>query len=120
MYKCNECGCIFADDEIHIVQEYGGEYWGFPAYESLGMCPNCSSMDFDDYYGEEREDDEEMGIVVKGVHNVDHDHERYLVARVVDHELWFWGSWATLNSAERVASQFDNGVVVDTGDDGHE
>lgn len=47
------------------------------------------------------------------VNNLDAEHERFVVARVVDGELWYWGSWNTDEAAIRVAQQFDNGVVVD-------
>lgn len=48
------------------------------------------------------------------VNNLDVEHERFVVARLVDGELWYWGSWDDEKAAERVAQQFDNGVVVDT------
>lgn len=47
------------------------------------------------------------------VNNLESDHERYVVARIYEDELWFWGSWDDRNAAERVANQFDNAVVVD-------
>lgn len=47
------------------------------------------------------------------VNNLDAEHERFVVARLVDGELWYWGSWNTDEAAIRVAQQFDNGVVVD-------
>ena len=58
-----------------------------------------------------------MGVRINGVENCDIDHERYVVARLVDGELWFWGSWATRDSARRVAQQFDNGFVIDMEED---
>lgn len=47
------------------------------------------------------------------VNNLDSEHERFVVARLVDGELWYWGSWDDDKAAKRVAQQFDNGVVVD-------
>ena len=54
-----------------------------------------------------------MGMRIKNVNNCDIDHDRYVVARLVDGELWFWGSWSDKDAAQRVAWSFDNGVVVD-------
>lgn len=39
--------------------------------------------------------------------------DRYLVARLNMNLLWYWGSWDTKEAAERVAEQFENGVVVE-------
>ena len=50
---------------------------------------------------------------IMNVNNCDTNHERYVVARVVDGELWYWGSWDNRESAENVAKTFDNGIVVD-------
>lgn len=47
------------------------------------------------------------------VNNLDAEHERYVVARLVDGELWYWGSWDDAEAAKIVAQQFDNGVVID-------
>lgn len=41
MQKCLECGKVFEDDEIAHWQESRGEFWGFPAYESMSGCPHC-------------------------------------------------------------------------------
>ncbi len=51
------------------------------------------------------------------VNNLPKDHDRYVVARLVDVELWFWGSWEDRGAAERAAATFDNGVVVDMEED---
>lgn len=56
MFKCNECGEIFEDPEQR--QEYMGEFWGMPAYETFSYCPNCGSEEFDEYAGEDDEDEE--------------------------------------------------------------
>lgn len=41
MKICLECGKVFEDDEIAYWQESRGEFWGFPAYESMSGCPDC-------------------------------------------------------------------------------
>lgn len=46
-YRCCECGHVFTDDEIKEVEEYRGEYWGAPAYETMYYSPCCTS-DFDE------------------------------------------------------------------------
>lgn len=48
------------------------------------------------------------------INNLDADHERFVVCRLVDCQLWYWGSWSDPLEAERVARTFENGVVVDT------
>ena len=45
------------------------------------------------------------------VNNAPNDVEEYVVARVIDSELWYWGSWNKLEDAEANARQID-GVVV--------
>ena len=54
------------------------------------------------------------------VQNLDKDHERFVVARSnewIDNELWYWGSWSDRNEANRVAQSFENGVVIDVGEE---
>lgn len=46
------------------------------------------------------------------VNNVPDNAEKYIVARYNMSELWFWGSWNTLEEAERVANEISNGIVV--------
>lgn len=50
----------------------------------------------------------------KKINNLPSNYWRYVVARKVDGELWFWGSWASESEAYRVASTFENGEVIDT------
>lgn len=47
------------------------------------------------------------------VNNKPEDTEKYIVARLSDGELWYWGSWDDKVTATRVASTFKNGVVVE-------
>ena len=53
------------------------------------------------------------GSVKAIVNNVADDPQRYIVARAVCGELWFWGSWDDKDAACRVAKQFDNGCVLE-------
>ena len=41
MNICLECGKTFEDSEIAHWQESRGEFWGFPAYETVSGCPRC-------------------------------------------------------------------------------
>lgn len=53
-------------------------------------------------------------IEVKAIlKNPDNRLQRFVVARAVCGELWFWGSWDDENQAIRVAKQFDNGCVLE-------
>ena len=56
--KCCECGQIFDEEDIKYVEEYRGEFWGAPAYETM-PCSPCCEADFEDYYPEE---DEEVDV----------------------------------------------------------
>jgi hypothetical protein len=40
-YKCISCGHIFEDGEQGSYQEYMGEHFGFPAYDTFYCCPIC-------------------------------------------------------------------------------
>lgn len=46
------------------------------------------------------------------VNNMPKETEAYVVAKLVDGKLWFWGSWDDRKMAEKVAEEFDNGIVV--------
>lgn len=56
MWKCNDCECEF--EEPKSIEEYRGEFWGSPCWETLTVCPNCDSEDFDEI----NEDDEDEEI----------------------------------------------------------
>ena len=45
---CLDCGEIFDEDELDSYEECVGEYWGTPAYETFGICPNCQSDAWED------------------------------------------------------------------------
>lgn len=47
------------------------------------------------------------------INNLPEKHKRYVVARLVQNELWYWGSWNDRRDADDVALTFDNGIVVD-------
>lgn len=46
------------------------------------------------------------------VNNIPEDAERYIVARVFEGELWYWGSWDNKNKAHDVAEEI-GGVMVE-------
>lgn len=64
MLRCSNCGCEFSHP--HIIKEYRGEYWGAPAYEDIGLCPDCGSEEWDEFneWDEEEEEDEDEEIYV--------------------------------------------------------
>ena len=53
-------------------------------------------------------------MIVK-VNNLPADTEKYIVAKYVDHSLWYYGSWDNSEEAERVALELENGLVVENG-----
>lgn len=68
-YICQECGACF--DEPGTCRCSQGEFWGFPAYETMDCCPYCGgsfeeNLSYDPYpldeagdsYDEWREEDE--------------------------------------------------------------
>lgn len=55
MFKCKDCGKVF--EYPYEEKESRGEFWGFPAYETMSYCPACGSEDFDEYDGEVGEDE---------------------------------------------------------------
>lgn len=50
------------------------------------------------------------------IQNCAKDPSRFIVARAVGGELWYWGSWDTEEEAKRVIhdNDFDNGVVIES------
>lgn len=50
-YKCNDCEREF--DEPESYEEYMGEFWGSPAYETFYYCPFCGSDDYEEVSDEE-------------------------------------------------------------------
>ena len=47
------------------------------------------------------------------INNMPEEVKRYVVARNVNNELWFWGSYSSQDAALEVARDID-GVVFDT------
>lgn len=47
------------------------------------------------------------------VNNMPEETEQFVVARLNNGELWYWGSWSDKESAEKVAKTFPNGIVVE-------
>lgn len=41
MNKCEECGHVFADEDIARWKEDRGEHFGFPCAETMSGCPKC-------------------------------------------------------------------------------
>lgn len=48
-YVCIECGKVIDEDDLIQEEEYRGEFWGAPAYETVSCSPCCHS-EVDDYY----------------------------------------------------------------------
>lgn len=46
MFKCDNCGEIFSDDEIKRTTEKIGEFWGSPAYIDSYSCPYCENEEY--------------------------------------------------------------------------
>ena len=55
-YRCNECGEICREDEIKVVEESRGEFWGFSCTERMHYSP-CCMEGFEEAYEEDEEDD---------------------------------------------------------------
>ena len=41
MFKCVDCGHIFAEGEQDTWYEDRGEFWGVPCSERVSGCPTC-------------------------------------------------------------------------------
>lgn len=46
MFVCLECGEMF--EEPLILYDNLGEFWGAPAQDAYGACPNCKSDQIDE------------------------------------------------------------------------
>jgi len=51
-----EHGHIFDESELQYRRECVGEFWGMPAYQDIGICPECGTDEWDEY--EELEEEE--------------------------------------------------------------
>lgn len=48
--------------------------------------------------------------------NLPNNADKYIVARLVANELWYWGSWDKKDVATRAAEEFSNGIVLERSD----
>ena len=53
MIRCDDCGWIGESEDLKIVEESRGEFWGAPAYERMSYCPVCGSDCLDEYKEED-------------------------------------------------------------------
>lgn len=44
-YLCDNCHAIISEEELASENESRGEFWGFPAYETISVCPYCHCSD---------------------------------------------------------------------------
>lgn len=56
MYRCGECGREFYEPGSY--EDYRGEYWGMPCWETIPCCPHCDSDDFEEIKDDEEEEEE--------------------------------------------------------------
>lgn len=54
---------------------------------------------------------------VNEVQNVPEITNKYIVARLVDGVLWYWGSWENFDDAFNAAVELENGIVVERCDE---
>lgn len=48
---------------------------------------------------------------MENIHNLPENHKAFVVARDIDGELWFWGSWDDRNAANEAALKI-GGVMI--------
>jgi hypothetical protein len=58
-----------------------------------------------------------MKYIVNGVQNVPMISNKYIVARLVDGVLWYWGSWENFDDAFNASVELENGIVVERCDE---
>lgn len=59
MLKCLYCGAIFEDSEAKKEREYMGEHFGYPAYDTVLVCPECGCSELEEHVDfEDVENDE--------------------------------------------------------------
>jgi hypothetical protein len=46
------------------------------------------------------------------VNNLPDEIDKYVVAKVCDGELWFWGTWDDKDEAEKAVNDVENGIVL--------
>lgn len=47
------------------------------------------------------------------INNLPMDYKKYVVAMLIDNNLWYWGSWDDKSKAEQVAKTMPDGVVIE-------
>lgn len=47
-FHCNDCGGDYDPDELDSYREHIGDPFGFPAYETICVCPLCGSDDLEE------------------------------------------------------------------------
>lgn len=62
MYRCLDCGSVFDESDVAIVEEYMGECHGAPAYEPWSACPFCKSTDIELFDPDEFYEDEILAV----------------------------------------------------------
>lgn len=63
MIKCLDCGWIGFPEDLTLVRESRGEFWGMPAYEDMYYCPMCGRDSFEDYTGEPEDEEDESPVI---------------------------------------------------------
>lgn len=53
--RCCHCNIILDEEELITIEDYRGEFWGVPAYETISVCPYCRMDDLEDVEEEEEE-----------------------------------------------------------------
>ena len=51
-------------------------------------------------------------MIIADVYNTPNDTEEFIVARLVENELYFWGSFEDKEKANEVAKKLENAVVL--------
>jgi len=56
IYKCENCGRVFPEEQADTRKELVGEFWGAPAYKEYYCCPDCRSDEIEEYESEGEEE----------------------------------------------------------------
>ena len=55
------------------------------------------------------------GCFMIHINRLEKDHERFVVVRLADGELWFWGSFDKKDMAEKAVKELSNAIAFDFG-----
>lgn len=47
------------------------------------------------------------------INNLPTHYKKYVIAMLINHELWYWGSWDDKGKAEQIAKTMPDGVVIE-------